>query len=243
MMSINDSATHSIHQAIVNKPNVKMVTLAPELDGAMDMVHDLSTKDVVVSLGHSAAGYETGLKALEAGATMLTHVFNAMNPLHHRTPALAGLMASRHAPYYSIIADGIHLHPATLTMAYRSNPDRCILISDSIELAGMPDGVYPGHAQIPHSQHKHGNKVTIVGTDTLIGSCCGMDECVRNLVRWSGCGWAEAIRCATENVVDLMKVQDRGKIEPGRRADFVVLDSEGHVKQVWTRGRLVLDNT
>ena len=110
---------------------IKMITLAPELEGSEDRIKTLSEQDgIVVSIGHSGADFDTGLTALKAGARALTHVFNAMNPLHHRLPGLAGLIASPEAPYFSLIADGIHLHPATLTMAFRSNPQRCILITD-----------------------------------------------------------------------------------------------------------------
>ncbi len=226
------------------KSNIKLVTLAPELPESLPLISRL-TKDygVVVSLGHSAADYDTGILGLNAGATALTHVFNAMNPFHHRKPGLAGLISSPSAPYYSVIPDGIHLHPATLTTAYRANPEKCILITDSIEMAGLPDGVYPGHAQIPHSQRKKGNEVTIDGTGTLIGSCIGLDECVRNLKKWSGCTLAEAVRCVTENVADMMGQKERGKLEVGRRADFVVLDDDGEILQTWMKGIKVHERT
>lgn len=90
-----------------------------------------------------------------------------------------------------------------------------------------------------HPQRKAGNRVTIEGTDTLIGSCCSIDECVRNLVRWSGCELAEAVRCVTENVVGMMGLEDRGRIEAGRRADFVVLGEGGEVEETWLEGRRV----
>ena len=216
---------------------VKLVTLAPELPGSLHLIRELTQRrGIQVSLGHSAADYEVGVSALKAGAKTLTHVFNAMNPLHHRSPGLAGLLASEEAPYYSLISDGIHLHPATLTMAYRANPEKCILITDSIEMAGLPDGLYPGHSQIPRPQRKVGNKVTIEGTDILIGSCSSIDECVRNLAQWSGCGLAQAIRCATENIANLMGEGKRGMIEVGRRADFVLLDAHGFVLETWIKG-------
>lgn len=225
-----------------NMQTIKLITLAPELDGSEALIERLVKQDnIPVSLGHSNAEFDTGLAALKAGARALTHVFNAMNPLHHRSPGLAGLIASPEAPYFSLIADGIHLHPATLAMAFRSNPPKCILITDSVEMAGMPDGVYPGHAQIPHQQRKVGNKVTIDGTDTLIGSCSSINECVRNLRQWSGCSLPEAIRCATENIADLMGDVGRGVIEQGRRADFVVLDDKGQVLQTWIKGINVYD--
>jgi N-acetylglucosamine-6-phosphate deacetylase len=227
------------------RSSIKMVTLAPELNAATDLIKYLRTEyQIVSSLGHSAADFDTGARALKSGARSLTHLFNAMEPLAHRFPGLAGLTATPNSshfetPYYSIIADGIHLHPAVVSMAYRSNPEKCILITDSIEMAGLPDGLYPGHAQIPHLQRKVGNKVTIEGTDTLIGSCIGLDECVRNLVNYSGCNLAQAVRCVTENVANLMGVKDRGVIETGRRADFVCLDSKGHVQRVWIKGRML----
>ena len=219
---------------------IKMVTLAPELDGSTKLIEELTKgHDIRVSLGHSAANFDTGLAALKAGATSLTHVFNAMNPLHHRSPGLAGLIASEESPYFSLIADGIHLHAATLAMAFHANPYKCILITDSVEMAGLADGLYPGHAQIPHQQRKRGNQVTIEGTDTLIGSCSSLDECVRNLKQWSGCSLAQAVQCATENIAKMMGLEDRGVIEVGRRADFVVLDDTSRVLETWKGGELV----
>lgn len=144
--------------------------------------------------------------------------------------------------YYSVIPDGIHLHPATLTLAYRANPSKCILITDSIELAGLPDGIYPGNAQIDSQQRKVGNKVTKVGSaatpaeETLIGSCTTLDHCVRNLVNFSGCNLAEAVRCVTENVANLMGERKRGILEPGRRADFAILNRDGEILETWLGG-------
>ncbi|KAL8915087.1 MAG: hypothetical protein Q9171_000390 [Xanthocarpia ochracea] len=233
----------SIEQLYGNSDSIsaiKMITLAPELDGSTELIKVLTQEyDIRASLGHSAADFETGLAALRAGATTMTHVFNAMNALHHRSPGLAGLVMSAESPYFSLIADGIHLHPATLTMAFRASPQKCILITDSVEMAGLPDGLYPGHAQIRHQQRKLGNKVTIEGTETLIGSCSSLDECIRNLKQWSGCSLAQAVQCATENIANLMGLKDRGIIEAGRRADFVVLDDTGRVLETWIGGKPV----
>jgi len=151
------------------------------------------------------------------------------------TPSTDGLQS----PYFSIIPDGNHLHPSVATLLFRANPAKCILITDSIELAGLDDGVYSGHAQIPHPQRKTGSKVTIDGTDTLVGGCASLQECMRNMMQWSGCNVAEAVRCVTENVADLMGFDDRGRLEAGRRADFVVLNDEGEVLQTWVAGKKV----
>jgi N-acetylglucosamine-6-phosphate deacetylase len=121
-------------------------------------------------------------------------------------------------------------------MLFRANPEKCIFITDSIELAGLDDGVYPGHSQIPSKQRKTASKVTIDGTDTLVGGCASLQECIQNMMKWSGCDVAEAVRCVTENVADLMGDKTRGKLEEGRKADFVVLNDEGEVLQTWVAG-------
>ncbi|KIX06318.1 N-acetylglucosamine-6-phosphate deacetylase [Rhinocladiella mackenziei CBS 650.93] len=219
------------------KDTVKLITLAPELPGSTTLIGQLQEEfpHVIISLGHSAATYDEGLAALQLGARALTHVFNAMGPWHHRDPGLAGLIATGKC-YFSIIPDGIHLHPSVLTLCMRADPRKCVFITDSIELAGLPDGVYPGHDQISSRQLKQGNKVTIEDTDTLIGSCCTLDECVRNAMAFTGCNLAEAVQCVTENIADMMGESKRGRLESGRRADFVILDQEGQVEETWTSG-------
>lgn len=150
-----------------------------------------------------------------------------------------GLISDPSPPYFSIIADAIHLHPRVVALAYRSSPSHCILITDSVELSGLPDGIHPGHAQVPFNQVKFGNKVTIENTDTLIGTCIGLDECVRNLMVWASLKIEEAVSCVTENVAAAMGLKNRGKLEVGRRGDFVVLGDDGMVKQTWILGRKV----
>lgn len=202
-------------------------------------------KDIKVSLGHSSASYTDGVAGMQAGATCLTHTLNAMAPLHHRDPGLAGLMTAAsstlpESPFFSIIPDGNHLHPSVASMLFRANPAKCIVITDSIELAGLPDGTYPGHAQIPFNQTKKGSRVVIEGTETLIGGCASLAECVGNLVRWGGCGVAEGVRCVTENVARFMgEEKERGVFRAGSRADFVVLGDEGSVRETWVKGKKV----
>lgn len=218
---------------------IRLATVAPDLPNATTLIKELKQHNIRISLGHSSADYDTGLAALSSGASALTHVFNAMSPMHHRNPGLAGLISSPAAPYYSLIGDNIHLHPSILATAYRANPHKAILITDSVELAGLPDGVYPGHAQVSQNQAKDGDRVIIEGTDTLIGSCCGLDTCVKNLITASGCSVAEAVRCVTENVSDMMGLQDRGRLLEGRRADFVVLNNNAEVLETWIAGKKV----
>lgn len=226
---------------------IKMITVAPELPGACEMIRDIRTSfpHIVVALGHSTATFEQGLAGCSAGARTLTHVFNAMNALHHREPGLAGLISSTHSPWFSVIPDLVHLHPSILRFCFLANPDRCILITDSIELAGLADGVYPPNGQITYTQRKNGNRATNVAdvskgeVETLIGSCITLPQCVRNMIVSAGLTLPQAVRCVTENVAMLMRDDTRGKIEAGRRADFLVLDREGNVRQTWIAGELV----
>lgn len=216
------------------KTSIELLTLAPELPGALEHIRTLATSYAIrVSLGHSDATLAEGEAGLAAGATLLTHTFNAMSPLHHREPGLAGLISLAKPPYFTIIADGIHLHPRVVALAYRASPSHCVLTTDSIELSGLPDGVYPGHAQIPGRQVKQGNKVTIEGSETLVGTCIGLDECVRNLMTWTEIRLEEAVMCVTENVAGVMGLRDRGILEVGRKADFLVLNEEGMVRETW----------
>ncbi|KAJ9661218.1 hypothetical protein H2201_006577 [Coniosporium apollinis] len=228
--------------------SIKLATLAPELPDASTLIQDLRSRNIRVSLGHSNATYEQGLNGLRAGATGLTHTLNAMSGLQSREPGLPGLISlpptssNPPPPYFSLIPDGHHLHPATLSLLYRAAPSRAILITDSIELAGLPDGLYPGHAQIPHSQRKVGSRVVIDGTDTLIGSCIPLQQGVRNLMEWTGCDVAQAVRCVTENVAEFMGVDGPGGVgvlKEGRRADLCVLSEEGEVLQTWVAGKKV----
>lgn len=220
------------------------MTIAPELFDSTALVSSLAEKRIRVSVGHSSASYSDGLAAVKAGATCLTHTLNAMAPLHHRDPGLAGLVTAApsslaSSPYFSIIPDGNHLHPSVATMLFKSSPSKCIIITDSIELAGLPDGTYPGHAQIPFQQTKIGSRVVIEGTETLIGGCASLVECVQNVMQWSGSAAAEVMRCVTGNVASFMGEESLGGLEVGQRADFVVLDDDLQVLQTWIRGEKV----
>lgn len=200
-------------------------------------------------MGHSTASYSNGLDGLNSGATCLTHTLNAMPPFASRIPGLAGIISlppthNPPAPWFTIIPDGEHLHPATVSLLHSTNAKRSILITDSIELASLPDGTYPGHAQIPFEQTKTGTRATIAGTDTLIGGCISLQEGVRNLMKWSGCGIAEAVGTVTENVAEFMGIDGiggRGLLKQGRRADLCVLNEAGDVLQTWVAGHKVWD--
>lgn len=228
---------------------VKLITLAPELPNSTALINTLTSQKIKVSMGHTTSTYEDGLAGLKAGATCLTHALNAMTPLTSRAPGIAGLISlpAKHnppAPYYTLIADGEHLHPSIVSILHRTNPRRSILVSGSTELTSLPDGTYPGNSHIPFEQTKLGNKVTIKGTDTLIGGCIPLQQSVRNLMEWTGCGLAEAVGTVTENVAGLMGIGGeggRGVLKEGRRADLTVLNEAGEVMQTWVAGAKVWD--
>jgi N-acetylglucosamine-6-phosphate deacetylase len=229
--------------------SIKLATIAPELPDSQFLIQSLVANSIRVSLGHTTATYTQGLSGITAGATCLTHTLNAMPPFASRDPGLAGLITlpplhDPPAPYFTLIPDGEHLHPRTVSLLHRANPRRSILVTDSIELASLPDGIYHGHAQIPHQQRKFGRRATIKGTDTLIGGCISLQQGVRNLMQWSGCGIAEAVGTVTENVGRFMGVDGvggRGILREGRRADLCVLSEEGEVLQTWVAGHKVWD--
>lgn len=161
--------------------NVKMVTLAPERAGALDSIKMLNEHGIIASIGHTAATYEEAVRGVKSGSRVVTHLFNAMNQLHHREPGIFGLIASSKdrvfderidladdgRPYFGIIADGIHLHPASLRLAHGAHPDGLILITDAVMFMGMEDGTYDwtnGQRTV-----KKGMTLKLEGTSTLAG--------------------------------------------------------------------------
>ena len=146
-----------------------MVTLAPELDASHSVIKNLKDRGIVVSMGHSAATYEQACRGMRQGATMITHLFNAMNQPHHRTSGIFGMLGAKEdfeRPFYGIIADDIHVHPSMVKVAYTAHPDGCILVTDAMSVLGLPDGDYEWtNGEIIE---KKGIKVTLKGTDGTI---------------------------------------------------------------------------
>ncbi|WP_105318573.1 N-acetylglucosamine-6-phosphate deacetylase, partial [Thermus tenuipuniceus] len=208
---------------------VRVLTLAPELPGALDLVRFLVAKGVRVQLGHTAATYREALAALEAGASGFTHLYNAMAGLHHREPGVVGLALERGA-WAEIIPDGLHVHPAALKLALKSIPG-LYFVTDAVAAAGMPEGEYPLGA---HRVEKRGEGVWL--GESLAGSTLTLDGALRNLVAW-GVPLEEAARRLTALPARYLGLSDRGEVAPGKRADLVVLDQELRVQGVFLGGR------
>jgi len=231
---------------------VKVITLAPELEGALDCIELLQSRlpETVISLGHSLADLNTSSAAVSRGASMITHLFNAMVPFHHRDPGIVGLLGVAHrqeaqaggAPrlFYGLIADGIHTHPASIRIAYATHPKGCVLVTDAMQAMGLPtnsEGLLRlGDVDI---QVENGNTAKVSGTDVLAGSIARLDECVRIFRQASGSSLVRAVECASLHVAQMLKLDHIiGKLEPGFRADLILVDSQLQVHATIIAGQL-----
>lgn len=213
---------------------LRLLTIAPELPGAIELIGWLRERGVATSLGHSAATVEQARAGYAAGATSTTHLFNAMGGVDHRAPGLAVAALADDAVWVELIADGVHVHPALWPLITRLKPvGRLLLVSDAMALAGMGDG----RARVGGLEVEVvGQRVTLVGTMTLAGSVITLDDAVRNLVG-SGVPLPAAVAAASRNPLALLGVTDRGRIAVGQRADLVELDERLQVRRVMRAGR------
>jgi len=213
---------------------LRVITIAPELPGALELIGRLSGSGVRVSLGHSAASVEESRAGFAAGAVSATHLFNAMSGLDHRAPGLAAAALLDDAVWVELIADGQHVHPTLWPLIWRIKPsDKPLLVSDAIPLAGSGESSgMIGELAV----ELRGERVTLVGSETLAGSVSALDLEVRNLVR-SGSQLHTAVAAATDNPAALLGLTDRGRLEVGRRADLVELDADLGVRRVMRGGQ------
>jgi len=216
---------------------VGIVTLAPELDGALDLIRHLVSKGRRVSLGHSGADMEQGRAAIEAGATQATHLFNRMPPFGHREPGLVGAILSSERVAAEVICDGVHVHREVVRMAVSTKGTaRMMAITDGVAVAGMPEG---STALLGGRQIRVNKSAAYLEDGTLAGSVATMDRVFRFLVRDVGLSLVDAAHlCSTTPAAEL-SLTDLGTITKGAIADLVVLDRDFHVKQTYVAGRLV----
>ena len=211
---------------------LRIMTIAPELPGALELIRLLSARGVVASMGHSAATLDESRAGYAAGAMTTTHLFNAMTGVDHRAPGLAVAALLDDVVFVELIADGNHVHPALWPLIARMKPPgRLVLVSDALSLAGMGDGrVALGALEV----EVRGGRATLVGSDTLAGSVIALDTAVRNMVR-EHTPLPAAVAAASANPASLLAAGDRGRLEAGRRAHIVELDDGLRVRRV-TRG-------
>jgi N-acetylglucosamine-6-phosphate deacetylase len=212
---------------------LRLITIAPELPGALELISWLRGRDVATSMGHSAATLRDARAGFAAGGTSTTHLFNAMSGVDHREPGLAVAALVDDSVFVELIADGEHVDPSLWPIITRTKPDgRLLLVSDAISLAGMGDGrTTIGGLEV----EVVGQRVTLVGTTTLAGSVIALDTAVRNLVA-AGLPLWFAVAAASRNPLALIGVTDRGRLAVGQRADVVELDDELRVLRVMREG-------
>jgi N-acetylglucosamine-6-phosphate deacetylase len=216
---------------------VAMVTLAPELAGALEVVRALTAAGVVVSAGHSSATTEQARAAIDVGVTWVTHLFNAMAPLHHRDPGLVGVALTDERVRVGAIADGVHLHPATVALAARALGDRLCLVTDAVAALGMPGGPMALGAMEAFAS----SDGVRLADGTLAGSDLSLDRAIRNLVAFAGVSLAEAVASVTSAPAAVLRLTDRGVIAPGAVGDVVLLDPGGGVVATVVGGTVAHD--
>ena len=216
-----------------------MVTLAPELPGALDAVGRLAGAGVVVAIGHTDASYETTRAAIDAGARMATHLHNACRPAHHREPGPAVALLEDPRVGIETIVDGVHLHPATVRRVAREAGERWILVSDAMAAAGCGDGEFPLG---PLRVRVHDGVARVVGADGAAGAIGGSTATVAGSVRSAvaaGVDLDAALRAATAAPADALGLPDVGRLRAGSRADAVVFGPELEVRGVLRHGTWV----
>jgi N-acetylglucosamine-6-phosphate deacetylase len=214
---------------------IRMMTIAPELPGAVETIRHARNLGVHSSLGHSNATYQEAQAGISAGADHATHTFNAMRALDHRDPGILGAVLENDELTADIIADGIHVHPSVLKLFLRAKGgDRAILITDAISATGMPDGIYSLgglEVQVSNGRCEYQGK--------LAGSVLTLDRAIRNVMSFAGWQLQQAVRLATLNPAQRLGISDqRGLLAPGRRADLAVLTPEGQVAHTIIGGEM-----
>ncbi|HYL11468.1 MAG TPA: N-acetylglucosamine-6-phosphate deacetylase [Terriglobales bacterium] len=216
-----------------SRAHIKVMTIAPELQGAQEVIQEASKRGVCVSLGHSDADLGAARSAMAAGARHATHTFNAMRPLGHRDPGILGLVLTDANMTADIIADGIHVDPAVVELFVKlKGPERAVLITDATSAAGMPDG----HYRLGSFELEVRNGKCILG-DKLAGSVLTMDRAIRNVIKFANLDLQQALRTASLNPANVVGISGRhGVLAPGADADIVVLNPQNEVVKTIVRG-------
>ena len=214
-----DWISHLLH-------SVRLVTVAPEQTGVIPAIRTMTARNITVSLGHSRSSKLQFSEAVDAGASMVTHLFNGMSGVHHRDPGLAMWALNDERITCGLIADGVHVQTDALSLAFRAAGSRVCLVSDSVSWRNH-SGSRPG-VEIRNGAPR-------LSDDTLAGSCTPLGECVQRVVLECGVSLHSALASATSVPADLVGLPDVGRIKVGQKADLLALDSELSVLKAWRR--------
>lgn len=214
---------------------VRQVTVAPELPGALDVIKLIADAGAVAAVGHTDATYVQARAGFDAGATLATHLYNGMRPVHHREPGVVTAALSGERVAVELINDGVHLHPAIVRDTFaRAGAGRVALVTDAMTAAGVGDGEYElGGRRVVVTD----GVARLVGGDAIAGSTLTMDVALRRAVREAGVSMADAVRAAATTPARVLGLDRVGAIAAGQQADLVVLDDDLGVQHVMRRGR------
>lgn len=217
-----------------SRETLRQLTIAPELDGALDAIDVLVEAGIVVAIGHTEANFALAQEAFDRGSRILTHAFNAMNGIHHRAPGPIVAAFEDERVTIELILDGLHVHPDVAGMAFRAAPGRLALVTDAMAAAGASDGDYPlGTLNVTVRD----GLAVLRGTDTIAGSTLTLDAALRNAVELAGVHPVDAIAALTTVPARALGLDHRlGRLAAGYAADAVILDRGLHVKRVWANG-------
>ena len=218
--------------------HLRMVTLAPELPGGLEAVRRLTAAGVIVGIGHTDATYDVARAALDAGASVGTHLFNAMRGLHHREPGPPTALLEHPDAYVELVADGVHLHPAVLRLAAGAKPHLAVLVTDAMGAAAAGDGDYRLGGMAVSVRD---GVARLADNGAIAGSTLTMAAAVRYAVQVAGLAIEDVVRAATASPAAMLGLNRVGALRPGFRADLVVLGEELDVLRVMHRGHWVRD--
>lgn len=217
---------------------VRQVTIAPELSGAVEATRRFAGAGVAVAVGHTVGTYDQARAAFDAGATLLTHAFNAMPGLHHRAPGPIGAAVADDRVTLELILDGVHVHPVVADVLLRAAPGRVALVTDAMGAAGAADGAYTlGSLAVTVTD----GVAHVAGTETIAGSTLTQDAALRNAVSTAGLSLPTAVAALTSVPAAALGLGDRlGRLAPGYAADLVALSPSLEVRRVWGAGQELL---
>lgn len=213
---------------------IRQVTIAPELPGALDAVRQFADAGIVVAIGHTEADEHIARAAFDAGATLVTHVFNAMPGIHHRDPGPIAAAFDDDRVSLELVADGVHVHPSIVQMVFRAAPHRVVLVTDAMAAAGGADGHYRlGSLNVD----VRGGIAHLAGTSTIAGSTLTQDAALRHAVMVAGVHESAAVEALTRTPACVLgRDKEWGSLAAGYAADLVVIDADWRVERVWAAG-------